>query len=174
MYYGFSTSFDFCWLVRCIFFFFFLKGNLDDACSIYEQAIAIEKGKEHSQCLPLLFAQYSRFCYLVKFFLSCVSSFYIFDSINWLLPFQSCCNVPLPSCGKQLQILLSFRCLWKLILIFCLPMCLFFVSLVGGSTCHYHFISLHFNLFGLLSFLVVWKNVSFWIWQRFNSNIPQD
>ncbi|XP_004247135.1 pre-mRNA-processing factor 39-1 isoform X2 [Solanum lycopersicum] len=41
-------------------------GNLDDACSIYEQAIAIEKGKEHSQCLPLLFAQYSRFCYLVS------------------------------------------------------------------------------------------------------------
>ncbi|XP_006355885.1 pre-mRNA-processing factor 39 [Solanum tuberosum] len=41
-------------------------GNLDDACTIYEQAIAIEKGKEHSQSLPLLFAQYSRFLYLVS------------------------------------------------------------------------------------------------------------
>ncbi|XP_022874562.1 pre-mRNA-processing factor 39-like isoform X2 [Olea europaea var. sylvestris] len=40
-------------------------GNLEDACSLYEQSIAIEKGKEHSQTLPLLFAQYSRFLYLV-------------------------------------------------------------------------------------------------------------
>lgn len=41
-------------------------GNVEDACSLYEQAIAIEKGKEHSQTLPLLFAQYSRFVYLVS------------------------------------------------------------------------------------------------------------
>ncbi|KAL3517738.1 hypothetical protein ACH5RR_020327 [Cinchona calisaya] len=41
-------------------------GNLEDACSLYEQAIAIEKGKEHSQTLPLLFAQYSRFLFLVS------------------------------------------------------------------------------------------------------------
>lgn len=41
-------------------------GNLEDACSLYEQAIAIEKGKEHSQTLPMLFAQYSRFIYLVS------------------------------------------------------------------------------------------------------------
>ncbi|XP_051141823.1 pre-mRNA-processing factor 39-1-like isoform X2 [Andrographis paniculata] len=41
-------------------------GNLDNACSLYEQAIAIEKGKEQSQTLPLLFAQYSRFIYLVS------------------------------------------------------------------------------------------------------------
>lgn len=40
-------------------------GNPEDACSLYEQTIAIEKGKEHSQILPLLFAQYSRFLYLV-------------------------------------------------------------------------------------------------------------
>ncbi|RVX19353.1 Pre-mRNA-processing factor 39 [Vitis vinifera] len=40
-------------------------GNLEDAFSLYEQAIAIEKGKEHSQTLPMLFAQYSRFLYLV-------------------------------------------------------------------------------------------------------------
>ncbi|KAK9057399.1 hypothetical protein SSX86_022234 [Deinandra increscens subsp. villosa] len=40
-------------------------GNLEDACSLYEQTIAIEKGKEHSQTLPLLFAQYSRFLYMV-------------------------------------------------------------------------------------------------------------
>ncbi|KAM7521754.1 hypothetical protein LguiA_011656 [Lonicera macranthoides] len=40
-------------------------GNLQDACSIYEQAIAIEKGKEHSQSLPLLFAQFARFLHLV-------------------------------------------------------------------------------------------------------------
>ncbi|KAL3531190.1 hypothetical protein ACH5RR_010512 [Cinchona calisaya] len=39
--------------------------NLEDACSLYEQDIAIEKGKEHSQTLPLLFAQYSRFLFLV-------------------------------------------------------------------------------------------------------------
>lgn len=41
------------------------QGNLEDAYSLYEQAIAIEKGKEHSQTLPMLFAQYSRFVYLV-------------------------------------------------------------------------------------------------------------
>ncbi|KAA8550706.1 hypothetical protein F0562_002390 [Nyssa sinensis] len=41
-------------------------GNLEAACSVYEQAIAIEKGKEHSQTLPLLFAQYSRFLHLVS------------------------------------------------------------------------------------------------------------
>ncbi|KAL8259014.1 hypothetical protein R6Q59_026967 [Mikania micrantha] len=40
-------------------------GNMEDACSLYEQTIAIEKGKEHSQILPLLFAQYSRFLYMV-------------------------------------------------------------------------------------------------------------
>ncbi|MBA0790955.1 hypothetical protein Gohar_015567 [Gossypium harknessii] len=40
-------------------------GKLEDAFSLYEQAIAIEKGKEHSQTLPMLFAQYSRFSYLV-------------------------------------------------------------------------------------------------------------
>ncbi|KAL9239066.1 hypothetical protein vseg_013420 [Gypsophila vaccaria] len=39
-------------------------GNMQDAFSLYEQAIAIEKGKEHSQTLPVLFAQYSRFVYL--------------------------------------------------------------------------------------------------------------
>ncbi|KAF3436089.1 hypothetical protein FNV43_RR23181 [Rhamnella rubrinervis] len=41
-------------------------GNLEDSFSLYEQAIAIEKGKEHSQTLPMLFAQYSRFVYLVS------------------------------------------------------------------------------------------------------------
>ncbi|KAI9085796.1 hypothetical protein K1719_032210 [Acacia pycnantha] len=41
-------------------------GNLVDAYSLYEQAIAIEKGKEHSLTLPMLFAQYSRFVYLVS------------------------------------------------------------------------------------------------------------
>ncbi|XP_044502717.1 pre-mRNA-processing factor 39-like isoform X4 [Mangifera indica] len=41
-------------------------GNLEDAFSLYEQAIAIEKGKEHSQTLPMLYAQYSRFVYLVS------------------------------------------------------------------------------------------------------------
>ncbi|GAB4841260.1 hypothetical protein Ancab_021992 [Ancistrocladus abbreviatus] len=40
-------------------------GNMEGAFSLYEQAIAIEKGKEHSQTLPVLFAQYSRFVYLV-------------------------------------------------------------------------------------------------------------
>ncbi|TYI74930.1 hypothetical protein E1A91_D07G238700v1 [Gossypium mustelinum] len=41
-------------------------GKLDDAFSLYEQAIAIEKGKEHSQTLPMLYAQYSRFSFLVS------------------------------------------------------------------------------------------------------------
>ncbi|KAL2900288.1 Pre-mRNA-processing factor 39 [Bienertia sinuspersici] len=41
------------------------RGNMEDAFSVYEQAIAIEKGKEHSQSLPMLFAQYARFVYLV-------------------------------------------------------------------------------------------------------------
>ncbi|CAM8971238.1 unnamed protein product [Rhodiola kirilowii] len=41
-------------------------GNLEDAFLLYEQAIAIEKGKEHSQILPILFAQYSRFVYLAS------------------------------------------------------------------------------------------------------------
>ncbi|XP_019058339.1 PREDICTED: pre-mRNA-processing factor 39-like isoform X2 [Tarenaya hassleriana] len=41
-------------------------GNLDDAFSLYEQAIAIEKGKEHSPILPMQYAQYSRFTYLVS------------------------------------------------------------------------------------------------------------
>ncbi|KAI4341781.1 hypothetical protein MLD38_026465 [Melastoma candidum] len=38
-------------------------GNLDDALAVYEQAIEIEKVKEHSQALPVLFAQYARFLY---------------------------------------------------------------------------------------------------------------
>ncbi|CAN8295709.1 unnamed protein product [Cochlearia groenlandica] len=41
-------------------------GNLDDAFSLYEQVIAVEKGKEQSTVLPLLYAQYSRFSYLVS------------------------------------------------------------------------------------------------------------
>ncbi|CAL0310404.1 unnamed protein product [Lupinus luteus] len=41
-------------------------GKLEDAFSLYEQAIAIEKGKEQSQTLPLLFAQYSRFVFLAS------------------------------------------------------------------------------------------------------------
>ncbi|KAL6505253.1 hypothetical protein OROGR_025070 [Orobanche gracilis] len=41
-------------------------GNLEDAYSLYEQAIIIEKGKEPSETLPLLFAQYSRFVFLVS------------------------------------------------------------------------------------------------------------
>ncbi|PSR73088.1 Pre-mRNA-processing factor like, partial [Actinidia chinensis var. chinensis] len=40
-------------------------GNLEDACSVYEQAIAVEKGKEHTQTLPFLSVQYSRFLLLV-------------------------------------------------------------------------------------------------------------
>ncbi|KAL1188850.1 Pre-mRNA-processing factor 39-1 [Cardamine amara subsp. amara] len=40
-------------------------GKLDDAFSLYEQVIAVEKVKEHSTILPLLYAQYSRFSYLV-------------------------------------------------------------------------------------------------------------
>ncbi|KAL5155228.1 Pre-mRNA-processing factor 39 [Glycine soja] len=41
-------------------------GKMEDAFSLYEHAIAIEKGKEHSQTLPMLFAQYSRFVYLAS------------------------------------------------------------------------------------------------------------
>ncbi|KAK6164395.1 hypothetical protein DH2020_001259 [Rehmannia glutinosa] len=49
-------------------------GNLEDACSLYEQAIAIEKGKEQSQTLPLLFAQYSRFIFLAMIHLESIQS----------------------------------------------------------------------------------------------------
>ncbi|CAN0897662.1 Pre-mRNA-processing factor 39-1 [Linum grandiflorum] len=41
-------------------------GNLEDSFSLYEQAISIEKGKEQSQVLPMLYAQYSRFVYLAS------------------------------------------------------------------------------------------------------------
>ncbi|KAJ8749091.1 hypothetical protein K2173_013698 [Erythroxylum novogranatense] len=41
-------------------------GNHEDAFSLYEQAIAIEKGKEHSLTLPMLYAQYARFLHLVS------------------------------------------------------------------------------------------------------------
>ena len=51
-------------------YFLVSQGKLEDACSLYEQAIAIEKGKEHSQALALLFAQYSRFIFLVHFVIS--------------------------------------------------------------------------------------------------------
>ncbi|GAB2281828.1 hypothetical protein Dimus_016392 [Dionaea muscipula] len=40
-------------------------GNIEGAFSLYEQAIAIEKGKEHSETLPMLFTQYARFVHLV-------------------------------------------------------------------------------------------------------------
>ncbi|XP_058094873.1 pre-mRNA-processing factor 39-1-like isoform X3 [Magnolia sinica] len=43
----------------------FRLGNLDAAFSVYEGAIATEKGKEQSQILPMLFIQYLRFLYLV-------------------------------------------------------------------------------------------------------------
>ena len=52
-------------IVICIVWLLVFQGNLDDALAVYEQAIAIEKGKEHSQALPVLFAQYARFLYLV-------------------------------------------------------------------------------------------------------------
>ncbi|XP_013666401.2 pre-mRNA-processing factor 39-2 isoform X2 [Brassica napus] len=42
------------------------QGNLEDAFALYEQVIALEKGKENSTVLPLLYAQYSRFSYLVS------------------------------------------------------------------------------------------------------------
>ncbi|KAJ6343093.1 hypothetical protein OIU76_004935 [Salix suchowensis] len=41
-------------------------GNLEDAFSLYEQAIAIEKGKELPLVLPALYAQYARFIYLTS------------------------------------------------------------------------------------------------------------
>ncbi|PWA80322.1 tetratricopeptide repeat (TPR)-like superfamily protein [Artemisia annua] len=49
-------------------------GNPEDAGSLYEQTIAIEKGKEHSQILPLLFAQYSRFLYLALIHMESIQS----------------------------------------------------------------------------------------------------
>ncbi|KAJ6329721.1 hypothetical protein OIU77_011233 [Salix suchowensis] len=39
-------------------------GNLEDAFSLYEQATAIEKGKELSLVLPALYARYAHFIYL--------------------------------------------------------------------------------------------------------------
>lgn len=43
------------------------QGNLEEAFSVYEKAIATEKerGNEHSQTLPMLVIQYARFQYLV-------------------------------------------------------------------------------------------------------------
>ncbi|KAH9288350.1 hypothetical protein KI387_032467 [Taxus chinensis] len=41
-------------------------GNLEAASSVFEIAIAAEKSKEHSQSLPLLFIQYSRYLQLVE------------------------------------------------------------------------------------------------------------
>ncbi|KAJ6680784.1 PRE-MRNA-PROCESSING FACTOR 39 [Salix purpurea] len=41
-------------------------GNLEDAFSLYEQAIAIEKGKELLLVLPALYAQYAQFIYLTS------------------------------------------------------------------------------------------------------------
>lgn len=46
-------------------FLLWLQGNMEEAYSLYEQAIAIEKGKEHSQALQMLYAQYSRFVHMV-------------------------------------------------------------------------------------------------------------
>ncbi|CAA7390579.1 unnamed protein product [Spirodela intermedia] len=40
-------------------------GNKEAALSIYEEAIAAERGKELSQVLPMLLVQYSRYLYLV-------------------------------------------------------------------------------------------------------------
>ncbi|KAI4378580.1 hypothetical protein MLD38_016040 [Melastoma candidum] len=40
-------------------------GNMDNALAIYGHAMAVEKGMEHSPALPVLFAQYARFMYLV-------------------------------------------------------------------------------------------------------------
>eukprot|EP01018_Ginkgo_biloba_P033669 Gb_33527 [translate_table: standard] len=37
------------------------QGNIEGAMSVYETAIDVEKGKEESRALPLLFIQYSRF-----------------------------------------------------------------------------------------------------------------
>ncbi|KAJ6680787.1 PRE-MRNA PROCESSING PROTEIN PRP39-RELATED [Salix purpurea] len=41
-------------------------GNLEDAFSLYEQAIAIEKGKELPLVLPAFYAQYAQFIYLTS------------------------------------------------------------------------------------------------------------
>ncbi|MQL81326.1 hypothetical protein Taro_013792, partial [Colocasia esculenta] len=40
-------------------------GNKEAAFSVYEESIAAERGKELSQVLPMLLAQYSRFLYLI-------------------------------------------------------------------------------------------------------------
>lgn len=45
--------------------FLHLQGHLEVAFSVYEEAIATERGKEQSHLLPMLFVQYSRFLYLV-------------------------------------------------------------------------------------------------------------
>lgn len=47
------------------YFLLNLQGNLEGAFSLYEQAIATEKGKGQSETLSMLFVQYSRFFYLV-------------------------------------------------------------------------------------------------------------
>ncbi|GLJ28101.1 hypothetical protein SUGI_0552010 [Cryptomeria japonica] len=41
-------------------------GNLEVASSVFDMAIAVEKRKEHSQSLHLLFIQYSRYLQIVE------------------------------------------------------------------------------------------------------------
>lgn len=95
-----SLTISLCECVSELPLFLLFQGNLEDAFSLYEQAIAIEKGKEHSQTLPMLFAQYSRFVYLVCwktevkyyayvlvaffcfFFSLCFTALFVYCSIN--------------------------------------------------------------------------------------------
>jgi hypothetical protein len=42
-----------------------LQGDKECACLVYEKAISAEREKEHSQLLPTLLIQYSRFLFLV-------------------------------------------------------------------------------------------------------------
>jgi hypothetical protein len=42
-----------------------LQEDKESACLVYEKAISAEREKEHSQLLPMLLIQYSRFLFLV-------------------------------------------------------------------------------------------------------------
>lgn len=68
---------------QVIYIVFFLQGNKDTAFSIYEEAISSEHSKEHTQMLPFLFVQYSRFTFLVRMCIP-VQYFNRYLDSNWL------------------------------------------------------------------------------------------
>lgn len=53
--------------LNLIIYLFFHREMWETAYCLYELAIPVEKDKQHSQTLPMLFVHYSRFAYLVSY-----------------------------------------------------------------------------------------------------------